>query len=79
MIYFKQIYSTVYEALEHDNWNLNKYRGLEIRHVSVNRTSGRYWCEAKMGGRSTSRYFRIFVTTPDSSNSFELFIGWTIY
>lgn len=62
---FLQIFSTEYVAKKHDNWLWNKYRGLVVKKALRNQTNGAYWCDAELNGRKTTRYFRIFVTTPD--------------
>ncbi len=49
-------------------WTWNKHRGLAITRAKMNQTKGVYWCDATLNGRTTTRYFRIFVTPNDEDH-----------
>jgi hypothetical protein len=59
----------VYNGSEHDIWTWNKHEGLTTTGAKLKQTKGVYWCDATLNGRTTTRYFRIFVTSNAEDHS----------
>lgn len=64
-----EIFSSEYSVINgNGNWFWDKYRGLIISQVNANQTTGVYWCDAILDGKTTTRYFRIFVTSDEEDD-----------
>ena len=67
-IFFFKIFSTKYLSKEHGKWSMDIYSGLHInKRVSANEIKGKYWLDVLLGKATTTRYFRLFVTSKTNS------------
>jgi hypothetical protein len=65
----KKVFSSEYKGSENEIWTWDKHRGLAISRAKMDQTKGVYWCDAILDGRTTTRYFRIFVTPNNEDHS----------